>query len=61
MPRFNWLLHCSTTPQKTHRIDASLGFVDGAAIAADFGHMACDAFVFCDQFLTELEVGFFEN
>ena len=47
--------------QKRRRIDSPLGFVNGAAIAPHFGHMAGHALVFCDQLLTEFDVSFLEN
>jgi len=47
--------------QKSRRVDAALGLVDGAAITPHLGDVTGCAFVFGDEFFTEFVVGILED
>jgi len=53
------LLHHAT--QQGSVVDTTLGFVNGAAVATDFGDMARHALAFGDQFFAQLVVSLFED
>ena len=47
--------------QKSRRVDAALGLVDGAAITSHLGDVTGCAFVFGDEFFTQFVVGTLED
>jgi hypothetical protein len=53
------LLHHAT--QQGSVVDTTLGFVNGAAVATDFGDMASHALAFGDQFFAQFVVSLFED